>query len=317
MDFSIPETAMKVSAIIPVYNGELWLSEALASIRNQTRPVDELIVVDDASEDKSAQIAAEFGANVVRLEQNSGEGAARNAGLHCAIGDVIAWLDADDIWAPNHIEVLSSLLKQYPEASAAFAAVRRFGLQSKLIKGYIPVGPPVNVFWAAVDDWVHTTIGSMTRRDALLEIGGFDTEQRYAVDYDLWLRLARDHLFVCTHEVTSFWRWHGEQQSQNYEKQLRAVYYFRHQYLTHERLKGDPQRAKRLANRIAFLFQKDLQEALASGDIQLARGLLEISALVPNLTAARLARFRLSYNMRCLSAIFNGTTSVLDRFRRS
>ena len=304
---------MKVSAIIPVYNGELWLSEALDSIRSQTRPVDELIVVDDASEDKSAEIATEFGAKVVRLEKNSGEGAARNAGLRCAIGDAIAWLDADDIWAPNHIEVLCSLLNQYPEATAAFAAVQRFGLRSELIKGHVPVGPPTNVFWAAFHDWVHTTIGSMTRRDALLEIGGFDTDQRYAVDYDLWLRLARDHLFVCTHEITSFWRWHEEQQSQRYGEQLQAVYHFRHRYLIEEERSGDPDVARELNKRLAFLFKRDIEQALASRDIQLATCLFKISGIVPGLSTANLARFRLFYYMTRMRALSNRVRSVLDR----
>ena len=296
---------MKVSAIIPVYNGERWLSEALDSVKSQTRPVDELIVVDDASDDRSAEIATKFGAKVVQLDKNSGEGAARNAGLRCAIGDAIAWLDADDIWAPNHIEILSCLLNRYPEATAAFAAVQRFGRRSELLKGHIPGGQPVHVFWAAVNDWVHTTIGSMTRRDALLEIGGFDTDQRYAVDYDLWLRLARDHLFVCTHEITSFWRWHEEQQSQRYGEQLQSVYHFRHRYLIEEQRSGDPDVAREVKNRLAFLFKRDLEQALASRNIQLAKCLFKMSEIIPGLTTATLVRFRLLYYMTCLRALSN------------
>ena len=100
------------------------------------------------------------------------------------------------MWAPNHIEVLLSLMERYPQATAAFAAVQRFGLRNELIKGYIPVGEPTNVFWYAVDDWVHTTIGSMTRRSALLSIGEFSTEQRYSVDYDLWLRPYLETIYL-------------------------------------------------------------------------------------------------------------------------
>ena len=255
---------MKVSAIVPVYNGEPWLSEALDSIKNQTKPVHELIVVDDGSTDRSAEIAAEAGAKVVSLEQNSGEGAARNAGLNCAVGDVIAWLDADDVWAPSHVAVLSSLLERHPEATAAFAAVQRFGLRNELIRGHVPVGKPTNVFWAAVDDWVHTTIGSMTRRDALLSLGGFSTDTRHAVDYDLWLRLSRDHLFVATHEITSFWRWHELQQSQNYGKQLQAVYDFRRRYLAEEKRSGDPKVASRLDRRIKISVEARLSERSGS-----------------------------------------------------
>ena len=57
----------------------------------------------------------------------------------------------------------------------------------------------------AFDDWLHTTIGSVLRRSALLAIGGVD-ERRYSVDFDLWLRLARHHTFVATEEVTAEWQ---------------------------------------------------------------------------------------------------------------
>lgn len=94
---------MHVSAIIPVYNGEPWLADALRSIASQTRPADEVIVVDDCSTDRSAEIARAHGALVVHQPVNRGEGAARNAGIRAARGDAIAWLDADDYWTPHHL----------------------------------------------------------------------------------------------------------------------------------------------------------------------------------------------------------------------
>jgi glycosyltransferase involved in cell wall biosynthesis len=298
------EFDMKVTAIIPVYNGEPWLTEAITSIKNQTRAVDELIVVDDGSTDNSAEIARNTGAKVIQLAKNSGEGAARNAGLHCAVGDVITWLDADDFWAPKHVEILHSLLERYPRATAAFAAVRQFGLRNELIEGYIPIGEPVNVFWAAFDDWVHTTIGSMTCRGPLLAVGGFSTDQRSAVDYDLWLRLSREHLFVCTHEVTSFWRWHPKQQSQDRASQLRAVYYFRHRYWTKEQQTGDPHVAERLGKRIRFLWERDYWKALGLNDLRLGQSLLQCHRLVPGLDASALMRFRSFLYLRRLGALF-------------
>ncbi len=286
---------MKISAIIPVYNGERWIAEAIASIYKQTRPVDELIVVDDGSSDASAEIASHSGAKVIRSDKNRGEGAARNLGLRSAGGDFIAWLDADDIWAPHHVETALSLLEQYPQATAAFCAVKRFGLRHELIRGYVPPGSPVNVFWSAVDDWLHTTIGSVTRREALLAIGGFSEEQRYAVDYDLWLRLSRDHLFVCTHDVTSFWRWHVDQQSQNYASQLSAVYYFRYRYYINEKKRGDHKFAEELAIRINQLWARDFRDAMNSRDIDLMKCLLRCAVSNPNFGASDLINARLAY----------------------
>jgi glycosyltransferase involved in cell wall biosynthesis len=130
---------MRVSAVVPCFNGEPFLTEALESVRNQTQPVDELIVVDDGSTDRCVEIAESFGASDVRQE-NRGEGAARNRGTAVATGDVIAWLDADDRWLPHHVAVLTGLLHRHGEAVAAFGVVQRFGSPDELIRGYVPPG---------------------------------------------------------------------------------------------------------------------------------------------------------------------------------
>jgi glycosyltransferase involved in cell wall biosynthesis len=273
---------LKVSAVIPVYNGEPWLAEALDSVVAQDRPVDELVVVDDGSTDASGDIARSYGATTIRLDRNCGEGAARNAGIAAATGDVIAWLDADDRWAAHHIGTLSALLDRYPQATCSFASVQRFGLDSVLIRGYIPPGEPVNVFWYAVDDWVHTTIGSMSRRDALIRVGGFATHRRFSVDYDLWLRLARDHLFVSTHDVTSYWRIHEKQQSGNYPLQMLDVYFFRHAYWKSRTELRDTEVAERLGRRIGELWARDMQRATAEGDSWLVECLQQSRVFVPD-----------------------------------
>jgi glycosyltransferase involved in cell wall biosynthesis len=223
-------TKLTVAAVIPVFNGEPWILDALRSVMQQTYPVDQIVVVDDASTDRSADLASLPGVTVIRLGKNSGEGAARNAGIREARCDCVAMLDADDIWDPKHVEVLVSLLERHPEASVACAATQRFGLKSEVINGYVLPGEPRKVFWEAYDDWLHTTIGALFRRNALLSVGGFSEVQRYSVDYDLWLRLSCDHLFVSTHEITSYWRWHAQQQSQSYPAQLRAVNYYRYEF---------------------------------------------------------------------------------------
>ena len=88
-----------VSCIVPVFNGERYLAEALDSILAQTyRPVD-LIVVDDGSTDGTAQVAAGYGERITYLyQENSGPAAARNKGIDAAQGEFVAFLDADDVW---------------------------------------------------------------------------------------------------------------------------------------------------------------------------------------------------------------------------
>jgi glycosyltransferase involved in cell wall biosynthesis len=93
-----------VSCIVPVFNGERYLAEALDSILGQTYPRLELIVVNDGSSDGSAGVIAGFGARVRCVDQpNSGLASARNRGIAAATGEFIAFLDADDLWLPEKI----------------------------------------------------------------------------------------------------------------------------------------------------------------------------------------------------------------------
>lgn len=94
-----------VSAVIPVYNGEQYIAEAIRSVLEQTRPVMECIVVDDGSVDGTAEATRSFGANVTYVRQeNAGVALARNRGAALASGELIAFLDHDDSWLPNKLE---------------------------------------------------------------------------------------------------------------------------------------------------------------------------------------------------------------------
>jgi glycosyltransferase involved in cell wall biosynthesis len=96
---------MTISVIIPVWNGARFLEEALSSIIGQTLPCSEILVVDDASDDASAEIAARTGApvRVISRTARGGPAVARNTGIQAARGDVLAFLDADDLWLPDKL----------------------------------------------------------------------------------------------------------------------------------------------------------------------------------------------------------------------
>ena len=92
----------RVSAAIPVRNGEAYLAETIESVLAQTRPCDQLIVVDNGSTDASAEVARGFGATVELVhEQRPGIGPARNAAMRAVRGEFVAFLDADDLWEPE------------------------------------------------------------------------------------------------------------------------------------------------------------------------------------------------------------------------
>ena len=114
-----------VSVIVPALDAAKTLGETLRSIAAQTRPADEVLVIDDGSRDATAEIALAMGARVARQE-NAGTGAALNAGLRLARHGLIASLDADDLWEPRCLEIHLANLERYPRADASVGWVSEF-----------------------------------------------------------------------------------------------------------------------------------------------------------------------------------------------
>jgi glycosyltransferase involved in cell wall biosynthesis len=124
---SLSETGALVSCIVPVFNGEQYLREALDSIFAQTyRPI-EVIVADDGSTDGSRTVAESYGGRLKCISQaTAGPAAARNYGARAARGDMLAFLDADDLWKPEKLERQVSKLDERPELDACVSRVQMF-----------------------------------------------------------------------------------------------------------------------------------------------------------------------------------------------
>lgn len=124
-------TSVRVSVVIGAYDAERYLAETVRSVLDQTRPVDEVIVVDDGSTDATVVIARAFGPPVTVVEaEHGGAGSARNIGIDAATGSVIALCDADDLWLPTKIEAQLGLLADVTcpptESVAVFCDVEEF-----------------------------------------------------------------------------------------------------------------------------------------------------------------------------------------------
>lgn len=118
---------LDVSVIIPVYNGEKYISEAIASVLNQAVAHKEVIVVDDGSADQTLMIAERF-VPLIRIvrQENRGAASARNTGVGESCGKYLTFLDADDLWMPGHTEVLLSALEEHPEAHMVLGELEQF-----------------------------------------------------------------------------------------------------------------------------------------------------------------------------------------------
>jgi len=166
-----------VSALVAVWNGARFLEEALASARAQTRPADELIVVDDGSTDDSAAIAERMGARVVRAPHR-GVAPTRNAAVELATGDLIAWLDADDRWTPDKLAVQVAYMDAHPEVGMTFTH-QRLVLEPGVARPYW-VRPEM----LAGDSPVVGTCSMVVRRHHFAEVGGFDASKTPSDDTD-------------------------------------------------------------------------------------------------------------------------------------
>ncbi len=308
-----------VSVVIPCYNRAAMIGEAIASVHAQTRAPLELIVVDDASHDDSADIAERAGARVIRLATNRGNSTARNVGARVASGDAIAWLDSDDYWEPHHLATVAGLLDDFPDAGVASAAVRLVGARSGTWYGRVPAGPPVNVVREAFYATVAQPTTTVVRREVLAAVGGFDETERCAVDFDILLRLAYRNRFVSSREVTANYRWHSAQISTDSETQVRATYRFRKRALDEIRRDGEEDLAEELAEIFRNRWAEDLWSAWDQGKTGWLRQVLALAPLVPE--APRALKWKWTFRSRLPAAavpFFRAVRSagVLDFLRR-
>ena len=119
--------ATLISCIVPVYNGERYLGEAIESILKQSYRPTEIIIADDGSTDGTASIAARYGKQVRYLRQaNAGTAAARNLGMRAAEGEFFAFLDADDVWPSDKLDRQMARFRDRSEPGFCIAHVQNF-----------------------------------------------------------------------------------------------------------------------------------------------------------------------------------------------
>lgn len=176
-----------VTVIIPVYNAERFLESALNSVISQTYSSKlQVVVVDDGSTDNSSTIAKNFPGVHYLHQSNKGVSASRNAGLEIVKGDFIAFLDADDIWKPEKIEVQVSFMMENPE----------LGISGTYAENFLEPGTDTpkwfkkDTDWMMVKDYIIPST-MMVERSVFNKIGGFDINLRSGEDTD-WLWRAKE-----------------------------------------------------------------------------------------------------------------------------
>lgn len=193
--------SVTISVVIPAYNSAAHIARAIDSVLAQTRPADEIIVVDDGSTDATAAVVQSFG-NAVRLiaQANAGAAAARNTGIMAAAGDWIAFLDADDEWLPKRLAAQTAILDRYPNLSWVTGNYITCSCNEKRRAPYILPEKAITMLTEGevAEDYLATfqcglgghTDTMLIRKTVLLEVGLSRVGQRKANDIDLWWRIA-------------------------------------------------------------------------------------------------------------------------------
>lgn len=173
-----------ISVIIPAFNREAYVAEAIESALGQTCPPEEIVVVDDGSTDRTAEIARSFEKRVRCISQeNLGCGAARNAGLKEARGSFIAFLDSDDVWLERKLEIQLAYLRAHPEIDMVFCRMKPF-----LSPEIDPAGVPK---FDAREIVACNAQSLLTRRETFTKAGLFPPERNVG-EFFSWFTRACD-----------------------------------------------------------------------------------------------------------------------------
>lgn len=220
-----------VSVVIPTYNYGRFISDAINSVLAQTRPPDEIIVVDDGSTDDTAETVSKFGDRVKYIHQNNaGVCDARNRGVRESIGELIAFLDADDTWEPTKLEKQAAKFRGDPAIGLVHSGMREFDsetgetIRMHLDGGEDGVAESLLLWDGPVIVGPGGTI--MVSRKAFDDVSGFDTRMKVGEDWDFCYRVARKFKVGFVMEALVNYRNHGAAAHRNVREMERGMALF-------------------------------------------------------------------------------------------
>lgn len=191
----------KISVIIPVFNGERFIAEAIQSVLSQDYEPLEIIVVDDGSTDATAEVVKIFGEKIRYIfQENKGVAAARNTGLKVASGDYIAFLDADDLFCKDKLSTQLKQFDKYLSLGIAFGFSYQCKYAGKMDLEIVDFS----------DKRFALTLGNQLIAKSVFDlVGGFDEEMKQAEDLDFFFRVKESEIPIAVHqEAVLFHRLH-------------------------------------------------------------------------------------------------------------
>lgn len=203
------EVAGRVTTVITSYNKGPYLADAIDSALLQDYGDQEIIVVDDGSQDDTRQVALQYGERIRYIyQENQGCPAAKNTGIQAGNGEFVAILDGDDRWRPGKLTKQVAMLRQSPEVALVFTDRLKFNEQRvTLASNWLNHTPRRG--WVLdhllLDNFIAVST-VVARRRCLEDVGLFNPQQRIASDFDLWLRLTRKYQVDYVDEILMEYR---------------------------------------------------------------------------------------------------------------
>lgn len=199
-----------ISVVIPAYNAERTILETIKSVQQQTFSDWEIIVINDGSTDRTIELLQSISDERLKIfsYENGGVATARNRGISRACGEFIAFLDADDLWTPDKLELQLTALKQHPEAGVAYSWTYYFidGQEETLYPGkqFFFEG---NVYpQLLVENFLAHGSNPLIRKTVIESVGEFDSTFPHCADWDFYLRLAACCPFVVVPKHQIYYR---------------------------------------------------------------------------------------------------------------
>lgn len=197
-----PSSSPAFTVVMPAHDDVSTIGEAIESVRRQTRPDWELIVVDDCSHDGTADAAEAVDdprITVLRQADNRGPGASRNRGISVAQAPIICPLDSDDLWVPEYLETMATALDSHPAAAVVCSDAWVFDERTGRVRKKsavaqqnppdpVPDDPQMLLVELLRRNFVYYSVAA--RRESILAVGGYDERLWVGEDWELWLRLA-------------------------------------------------------------------------------------------------------------------------------
>jgi glycosyltransferase involved in cell wall biosynthesis len=221
-----------VSVVIPCHNYGRFLAAAIESVRRQSHPSVEVVVVDDGSTDDSAEVAARYPDVIYVWQQNQGQSAAQNRGLEAAGGEFVLFLDADDELAPGALESLAQCLAERPDCAFAYGHVERVDDEGAVLVGSASrearqqtclEGDPY-AYMLRTNNCLRGGGAVLYRAELLRRAGGFSLELgNYGQDLDINMRLAREHPICCNDRIVLRYRFHEGSSTTRFGGMLRGM----------------------------------------------------------------------------------------------